>query len=153
MSETDPQDHPARTESPFGRDYSGHLRSVTFLDHAKLQPQEIPVHVASAAMLNGEYHEGLVLLDEPWFVSSEGHATVVSFCVPADRVALGEFADEQWIGGFRIDGVPALAPKNPHWETIHRPAGDVVRVYVYVAEVHVIGSTDTPVTPGPEADA
>jgi hypothetical protein len=137
------------------------LRSITFVDRtwADQQPDtSVPLAVVNDLLLNGQ-PTGVRWVANYGYSVSQGssmEATVVSFVVHPDDAHLGSVdadgGNHDWatLGGFR-----AYTPTDPMWETLHtyRPydfisdtgvreqTRTLLRVYLYVEEVHVRRAT------------
>lgn len=119
------------------------IRRLAFEDALDVQdPEAPPVHVARRLLVNGGEPSFEWLSEYGWsIVGGDAQGTTVSFVVPADVVTIGRRHEDGRYESHRIGRLNALVPLDSPWETIHvHPRGegasfDVVRVYLYVAEV------------------
>lgn len=121
------------------------IRTLTFEDALDVQDKEAPpVHVARRLLINGGEPSFEWLSEYGWsIVGGDAQGTTVSFVVPADKVTIGRRHEDGRFEDYKVGWLKALVPLDSPWEKIHvHPRGggashDVVRVYLYVAEVHV----------------
>lgn len=122
------------------------IRTITFEDALDVQDNEAPpVHVARRLLINGGEPSFEWLSEHGWsIVGGDAQGTTVSFVVPAKAATIGSRGEDGSYKDYMLGWLKALVPLDSPWEKIHvhprrgdGPSYDVVRVYLYVAEVHV----------------
>lgn len=119
-----------------------YLRRITIIDPLPDNGGP-PVHVGTTALLDGVEHPDLIDLDEGWSVAGGRlDASIVTFCVPADRVTMAKFnEDGRLVGHYLVDGIPVLTPKGQPWETFTQPGKEpLVRVHAFVCEFQFLAA-------------